>query len=128
MQGFPPLLSGSTVMRSKWFMPQRYPWAGPEVKYPRDPPSPQPSHSITRQPDEEAEYWQAWDIDGPNLEFTLTLPEGEELLDAAGDCSIPVRTRDEFDARYLLVWEIQGNSPGVSQPAAWSTVPLGGAS
>ena len=50
-------------------------------------------------PDEEAEYWQVWDIDGPNLEFTLTLPEGEELLDAAGD-RVLLRTRDELD----LMW------------------------
>ena len=49
--------------------------------------------------DEEAEYCQVWDIDGPNLEFTLTLPEGEELLDAAGD-RVLLRTRDELD----LMW------------------------
>ena len=58
-------------------------------------------------PDEEAEYWQVWDIDGPNLEFTLTLPEGEELLDAAGD-RVLLRTRDEFDVEYLVLREIEG--------------------
>lgn len=58
-------------------------------------------------PDEEAEYWQVWDIAGPNLEFTLTLPEGEELMDAAGD-RVLVRTRDEFDVEYLVLREIEG--------------------
>ena len=58
-------------------------------------------------PDEEAEYWQVWDIDGPNLEFTLTLPEGEELMDAAGD-RVLLRTRDEFDVEYLVLREIEG--------------------
>lgn len=58
-------------------------------------------------PDEEAEYWQVWDIAGPSLEFTLTLPEGEELMDAAGD-RVLVRTRDEFDEEYLVLREIEG--------------------
>ena len=58
-------------------------------------------------PDEEAEYWQVWDIDGPSLEFTLTLPEGEELMDATGD-RVLLRTRDEFDVEYLVLREIEG--------------------
>ena len=58
-------------------------------------------------PDEEAEHWQVWDLEGPNLEFTLTLPEGEELLDAAGN-RVLVLTRDEFDVQYLVLREIEG--------------------
>ena len=58
-------------------------------------------------PGEEAEHWQVWEIDGPNLKFTLTLREGEELLDAAGD-RVLVRTRDEFDAEYLVLRRIEG--------------------
>ena len=58
-------------------------------------------------PGEEAEHWQVWEIDGPNLDFTLTLREGEELLDAAGN-RVLVRTRDEFDVQYLVVRVIEG--------------------
>ena len=60
-------------------------------------------------PGEEAEHWQVWEIDGPNLKFTLTLREGEELLDAAGD-RVLVRTKDEFDVHYLVVRRIEGYS------------------
>ena len=59
-------------------------------------------------PGEEAEYWQVWNIGGPNLEFTLTLPQGEELLDATGN-RVLVRTRDEFDVEYLVLREIEGH-------------------
>ncbi|MYK67549.1 MAG: hypothetical protein F4022_13885 [Gemmatimonadetes bacterium] len=66
-------------------------------------------------PGEEAEHWQVWDMDGPSLEFTLTLREEEELLDAAGN-RVLMRTRGEFDVEYLVLPEIEGYSlPGVSR-------------
>ena len=63
----------------------------------------------------EREYWQAWNISGPSLEFTLTLPVGEELLDAAGN-RVLVRTRDEFDVDYVVLREIEGYSSVGSAP------------
>jgi len=58
-------------------------------------------------PGAEAEHWQVWNIGGPTLEFALTLPEGEELLDAAGD-RVLVRARDELDVEYVVLREIEG--------------------
>lgn len=52
-----------------------------------------------------SEQWLVWDISAPRLLFTVTLPNGEGLLDAAGD-RVLVRTSDEFDVDYLLVKEI----------------------
>ena len=55
------------------------------------------------------EQWQVWDIAGaePVLEFVLTLPTGEEFLDAAGD-RVLLRQRDETDVSYLVLREIEG--------------------
>ena len=58
------------------------------------------------------EQWQVWDLAGaePALEFVLTLPMGEELLDAAGD-RVLLRQRDEMDVSYLVLREIEGYDP-----------------
>lgn len=56
-------------------------------------------------PGEAMEYWQVWNISGPSLMFTLTLPEGERLLDSAGG-RVLLQTQDEFGADYLLVKEM----------------------
>ena len=60
-------------------------------------------------PDAEREEWQVWDIAGadPVLEFVLTLPMGEEFLDAAGN-RVLLRQRDEMDVSYLVLREIEG--------------------
>lgn len=52
-----------------------------------------------------SEQWQVWDISGPRLVFTVTLADGEELLDAAGD-RVLVGTQDEFEVDYVVVREI----------------------
>ena len=51
------------------------------------------------------ERWQVWELAGPELAFTLTLSEGEALLDAAGD-RVLVATTGEFDEARLLVKEM----------------------
>ncbi len=43
--------------------------------------------------------------------FTLTLSDGEQILDAAGD-RVLLRTTDEFDVEYLLVKEIAKQGQG----------------
>lgn len=53
-------------------------------------------------PGDAAKRWQVWDLTGPSLVFTLRVPEGEVLLDAAGN-RVLVRGRDEFDVDYLVV-------------------------
>ena len=58
-------------------------------------------------PGADREHWQVWDVSGPTLEFTLTLPIGEELLDAAGS-RVLLRARDELDVDYLIVREMVG--------------------
>ena len=62
-------------------------------------------------PDDDREHWQVWDPLGPNLMFTLTLSDGEQILDAAGD-RVLLRTTDEFDVEYLLVKEIAKQGQG----------------
>lgn len=59
------------------------------------------------------EQWQVWDIAeaDPVLEFVLTLPTGEEFLDAAGN-RVLLRQRDEMDVSYLVVREIEGYGSG----------------
>lgn len=52
-----------------------------------------------------SEQWQVWDVAAPRLVFTVTLANGERLLDAAGD-RVLVRTRDEFDVDYVVVREV----------------------
>lgn len=56
-------------------------------------------------PGSESEYWQAWDLSGPSLMFTLTLSKGETFLDAAGD-RVLLQTTDELDVEYVLVKEM----------------------
>ena len=60
-------------------------------------------------PDAPREEWQVWDIAeaDPVLEFVLTLPTGEEFLDAAGN-RVLLRQRDEMDVSYLVLREIEG--------------------
>ena len=55
----------------------------------------------------EREEWQVWDIAeaDPVLAFVLTLPTGEEFLDAAGN-RVLLRQRDEMDVSYLVLREI----------------------
>ena len=57
------------------------------------------------------EHWQVWDISGPGQLFTLTLPEGERLVDIAGD-RLLVQTQDEFGTDYLRVREMMNGSRG----------------
>lgn len=58
------------------------------------------------------EQWQVWDIAevDPVLKFVLTLPMGEEFLDAAGD-RVLLRQRDEMDVSYLVVRQIEEDDP-----------------
>jgi len=56
-------------------------------------------------PGDEREHWQVWELAGPELAFTLTLSEGEALLDATGD-RVLVTTTGEFDEAHLLVKEM----------------------
>lgn len=56
-------------------------------------------------PGEAKEHWQVWDISGPQQVFTLTLPEGERLLDSAGG-RLLIQTQDEFGTDHLLVREM----------------------
>ena len=56
-------------------------------------------------PGDEREHWQVWELAGPELAFTLTLSEGEALLDAAGE-RVLVTTTGEFDEAHLLVKEM----------------------
>lgn len=58
-------------------------------------------------PGAEWEEWQVWDIAGevPALQFVLTLPMGEEFLDAAGN-RVLLRQRDEMDVSSLVVRQI----------------------
>ena len=64
-------------------------------------------------PDAPREEWQVWDIAeaDPVLEFVLTLPTGEEFLDAAGN-RVLLRQRDEMDVSYLVLREIEGWGSG----------------
>lgn len=62
-------------------------------------------------PGEATEHWQVWDISGPKLVSTLTLPEGQRLLDSAGS-RVLIHTRDEFGVDYLLVREMTNGSAG----------------
>ena len=56
-------------------------------------------------PGDQREHWQVWDLAGPGLAFTLTLSEGEALLDAAGD-RVLVTTTGQFGEAHLLVKEV----------------------
>lgn len=58
-----------------------------------------------------SEQWQVWDLSGPRLLFTVTLADGEELLDAAGD-RVLVGTQDEFEVDYVVVRELGAASEG----------------
>lgn len=56
-----------------------------------------------------SEQWQVWDISAARLVFTVTLANGERLLDAAGD-RVLLRIRDEFDVDYVVVREVLAGS------------------
>ncbi len=57
-------------------------------------------------PGNTSECWQVWEVSDPALMFTLTLAEGERLLDAAGN-RVLIRSKDEFEVDYLLVKDME---------------------
>lgn len=62
-------------------------------------------------PGTSTEHWQVWDISGARQLFTLTLPEGERLIDSAGG-RLLIQTQDEFGTDYLRVREMMNGSRG----------------